>query len=599
MNIYFDIGGAKGKGLKKKHNYEKIAKEKGRKLKALHQFGSTRFRSYRICIEPILFNWETIVDYYSSLDKPTPRQTKLKEFFVIREFDSLLKLEFIMAATKDLNEAINYFEGRDNKIHLARSKMEEVLRGQLLKFMKPSLVNNIDEMRNIRRKSGPELLEIDVHQEESCLNRNQVFVGQKCSQIMRVLDLTPSSIHVDLFYDLVWKFHKKVAVKLQGYFKKGLSSLELEYMAAFSPTNRTKETTTGEIMFLATRCSKILDNIRPGDGFDKLKNEIQIYQADDDINYLDKGLSYNDYWSKVAEVTEGTEGWQVYDVLPRLARVLGSAFNSGSEMERRFSVQSDIVRDPKRNRMSHETLDSHVQIRFGVECEKSRRNCTDCKTRKEISRKEDFNKTDIEKRIEKGRCLCHCKVAEISDAMKLNCSKARSEYGRIANNSQPEGSDSLPEEELENKNKEGRILKLKQGMKKRTTLYKADDMKKIYTTKEDKKKEALAKKAELAKQKLKKQLEEKDTEKHEQRNTNKEKSAPAVRTKVPALEKAGMAPAKTTKVPVLEERAKKRKVSVVGESSKKGKVSDADDSAVKRVSTKSQLWRRRDAASSE
>jgi hypothetical protein len=35
-----------------------------------------------------------------------------------------------------------------------------------------------------------------------------------------------------------------------------------------------------------------------------------------------------------------------------------------------------------------------------------------------------IDKTDIEKKIEKRSCLCHCKVAKISDAMKLNCSKA-------------------------------------------------------------------------------------------------------------------------------------------------------------------------------
>ena len=176
-------------------------------------------------------------------------------------------------------------------------------------------------------------------------------------------------------------------------------------MSSFSPANRTKADTAGEIMFMATRFSKILDNIRPGDALDKLKNEVQIYQADEEIDFFDKHLTYNDYWGKVAEVTEGSEGWQVYEVLPRLARMLGSAFNSGSEVERGFSVQSDIVRDPRRNRMSHETLDSHMQIRFGVEWEKSRRKCTDCNVRKEISRKEEVYKTDLEKKIEKRNCL--------------------------------------------------------------------------------------------------------------------------------------------------------------------------------------------------
>ena len=67
LNIYFDIGGAKGKGLKKKKAYEKIAKDKGRKLLALKKFGSTRFCSYQISTASILHNWNTIVDNYSSV----------------------------------------------------------------------------------------------------------------------------------------------------------------------------------------------------------------------------------------------------------------------------------------------------------------------------------------------------------------------------------------------------------------------------------------------------------------------------------------------------------------------------------------------------
>ena len=64
VNIYFDIGGAKGKGLKKKREFEMIAKDKHWKLKALSKFGTTTFRSYRVCIEPVTFNWETIFDYW-------------------------------------------------------------------------------------------------------------------------------------------------------------------------------------------------------------------------------------------------------------------------------------------------------------------------------------------------------------------------------------------------------------------------------------------------------------------------------------------------------------------------------------------------------
>ena len=73
VNVYFDIGGENGKGLKKRKNYQAIAKAKHRILKALKKFGSTRFQSFRTCISPILFNWDTLINYYSSLSKPTSR----------------------------------------------------------------------------------------------------------------------------------------------------------------------------------------------------------------------------------------------------------------------------------------------------------------------------------------------------------------------------------------------------------------------------------------------------------------------------------------------------------------------------------------------
>ena len=86
VNIYFDIGGAAGKGLKKKKDYEQIATLKRRKLLALQKFGITRFRSYRICIKPILYNWDTIVDYYTSVKNPTPtgKINLVKIIFVCR-----------------------------------------------------------------------------------------------------------------------------------------------------------------------------------------------------------------------------------------------------------------------------------------------------------------------------------------------------------------------------------------------------------------------------------------------------------------------------------------------------------------------------------
>ena len=68
----------------------------------------------------------------------------------------------------------------------------------------------------------------------------------------------------------------------------------------------------------------------------------------------------------------GDNHWEKYTILPRFALSLGTTFNSNSETERAFSVETDIHRDPKRNQMSQETFDSHMQVHYGVEDKKSR-----------------------------------------------------------------------------------------------------------------------------------------------------------------------------------------------------------------------------------
>ena len=185
---------------------------------------------------------------------------------------------------------------------------------------------------------------------------------------MKDVGLTPVSPQVDFFYDKVYNFHKTMASKMQIYFENGLNSTELEYMAAFSPDRRTKECSRKQILYLARSYSKIVNGISPT-GFDQLKQEVELYQLDDNIENINKKQSYNSYWGEVAALTEGDDNWSVYEVLNS---------NSGSEMERAFSRRSDIHRDPKRNRMTHETLDSHMQIRYGIECLDAKRKCSTC-----------------------------------------------------------------------------------------------------------------------------------------------------------------------------------------------------------------------------
>ena len=112
VNIYCDLGGAKGRGLKRKKAFEIVCQEKGIIPIPFKQFCSTRFRSVRECLKPVLFNWEALVQYYAKLKSSTDRQKLLKIYFVDREFSSLLELRFINASIRELMEAIDFFEMR-------------------------------------------------------------------------------------------------------------------------------------------------------------------------------------------------------------------------------------------------------------------------------------------------------------------------------------------------------------------------------------------------------------------------------------------------------------------------------------------------------
>ena len=101
VNIYFDLGGAKGKGLSKKKSYEAVCESIGLTSQKFKKFSETRFRGIRNCIIPVLHNWEGMMNYYSNAKKLTERQKSLKAYFVDREFWTKLSIYFVHGASKE------------------------------------------------------------------------------------------------------------------------------------------------------------------------------------------------------------------------------------------------------------------------------------------------------------------------------------------------------------------------------------------------------------------------------------------------------------------------------------------------------------------
>ena len=419
-------------------------------------------------MKPVLHNWHGIIKYYSQLKKPTNRQVLLRDYFVSREMLSYLNMNFIYSATREIDEAIDHFEKRQTLIFDAREKMEKILRSSILKFHKEGAVKELDDENNAVKKTGAQLLQFDVDSQTTKLGNRSIFIGEECKKFIMQLSLHPKSPQLSKFYEKVTTFHRTVTLKYLHYFSTGLKCTELDYISALNPKKYNHMTTPHYLKYLAKKFTKVVRNIEPVEGQDRLFEEIDDYTVDDEVKTFST-MEFEEFWVQIGKIT--VSGWPKYNILPSLALAFGTIFNSNSEAERAFSVQTAIHSNPKRNNMLQETFDGHMQVHFGVEGRESRQLCNICINHKNASSAEV---------ISKPKHHCHCSVSPISAKMIENYKRKWSlEKTRL----QLQHCDMEVEKEKEAAAKEDftkRTLKFVTSMKTRSTFYPADLMSPVF-----------------------------------------------------------------------------------------------------------------------
>ena len=408
VNLYEDLSGSKGRSLKKRHDFHKTAENVGIVPMEIPKMSTTRFRAIGSCVRSALHNLPIYREYYSNLQKLTPRQKLLKVYFVDQGILTELKLQFIKYAIAEMESAINFFEESTDNFHLIYERMEKLLRNQLSQFINNKIMEMVDEEGNIEKVSGQELLNIDVDKKEDYKKRKYLKIGEGCSELLKKLELDPDSPQIKSFMDSVLKFHKTVSRQFIKYFEAGLSSKVLNYASSLSPSNHSKCTTKRKILYLAKKYKRVVENIDKASGMDTLEREIEDYIIDDDLKDM-KDQNYRQYWNNVKQMTEN--GWLKYKVLPRFAFAMSTILNSNSECERMFSHQTRLSRNPDRNRMSQKKFESHMSIRSSVESFESFKVCEKCE---KIEQK-------LEVGIETKYSHCHCLVAPVPESMKELC----------------------------------------------------------------------------------------------------------------------------------------------------------------------------------
>lgn len=446
VDIYEDIGGSKTKGLKKMKEFKKSCYSRGFIPKPFKKFLDVRFRTFKTCTAPVLYNWDEMVFYYKNVKNdvrnPTDRQKRLIEMIVNREDKTHLSLLFVSAATLNLTDKIDFFEKNSANIDSVSDVIENIFIDQAKKIFATHELMIIDDTTNeVRNKSRYELADLDVDKVEQ-LPKKSIFIGNETTNYMKKLDLTPTSSRLEWFYKSVVKFHITTVQYLLKYFSRALKSPVMDSFSALNQKKQAHFMTPTKLKSLVSNYSKVVSNINSVDGMDMITGEIETYVCDEDIKVFDRDMEYVDYWTKVGSLTDGKD-WRRYEILPKFAIAMSVKFISNSEVERTFSLMNNIHSNKSRNELSQDSLNSCLHIKSAVESKKNRVDCTRCR------RKSDH---------------CHCSSLEITGQLRAECKKARvkyDEYREIVN------SEKVVQNEEMNKKREKVEAELKEKLEKK------------------------------------------------------------------------------------------------------------------------------------
>ena len=136
----------------------------------------------------ILYNWIGLVKYYGSPKSPTPRQKNLVKFYSDRCDITRIKLKFVFGAVSEYTKNIKFLEDRSAHIHNIGDKLENILVSQCRKVLCDSEINELDEEKNLVRKSRDKLINIDLEQAKK-LSDKEMFVGSEVEKELKALGL--------------------------------------------------------------------------------------------------------------------------------------------------------------------------------------------------------------------------------------------------------------------------------------------------------------------------------------------------------------------------------------------------------------------------
>lgn len=254
---------------------------------------------------------------------------------------TLMILHFYIAALPLLKKYVCLFQSKEPLIHKVYDEQKQLFLDFLSCFMK-------QELLHIR--STKDLLDIDILNESSHLNLNQIFIG---AGTQSVISKGPNDEIKEEFLAKA----KSAYVQCANYLQKKLplSNPVLKCISSIDPTARGHEVTLQRLQKLPSLITNVLTN----EDVESYSFEVHQYQVDlslpspvDDLGQL---ISLDIWWSKIFRMEK-------YPSLSKMVKSILSCFH-GPQVEGSFNIMSDVI-DKRSGRMNIETYSSIQTVKY-------------------------------------------------------------------------------------------------------------------------------------------------------------------------------------------------------------------------------------------
>lgn len=310
----------------------------------LLKLSNTRWLILQKCVVRILENWDVLKNYF--ILATVEDKLKSAEVILSQLNDNVIKAYFLFLkyVLDFLNNFNALFQSRKILVHKLFESSQKLIYQLAKNFM---TVNSLKYINNL-----------DIDDEQSVLNLEQIHVGPECENLLESLSFEcrqqVKSACLDFYRTAVLEMLKRLPYK--DPFFEHLTFLEPKIALYNENRNKIKDLT-----YIAT----IVEDI----DITKLAFEWNILPStfDEEQKKILTSLELDEMWHKIVTYKDFNDEI-IFPNLKLLIEVVLSFPHSNAEAERIFSIVTD-VKNKKRNRLSNDTVSAICVVRSSFQAE--------------------------------------------------------------------------------------------------------------------------------------------------------------------------------------------------------------------------------------